>query len=177
MTALSSAVRSRVVHRARSGNSPVVWVNVRRGHPRSAQTSLGFTTITSSRPACGTSLTPCRHHAWTPLRDHSALRTVVGDDISPHDHPSTTQGEVDRIDHVIVGQVEDHARSVTLQARTLGHSSWSLSGWMSRNTHPSARPRAPASPTHHAQLRVARIWIAPSGVYAAQSRRPAARAA
>jgi len=47
MTAVSSAVRSRVVHRARSGNSPVDWVNVHRGHPRSAQTSLGFTMITS----------------------------------------------------------------------------------------------------------------------------------
>jgi len=42
---------------------------------------------------------------------------------------------------------------ITLQTRTLGHSSWSLSGWMSRNTHPSARPRALASTTHHAQLR------------------------
>ena len=60
--------------------------------------------------------------------------------------------DLDRVDHVVVGQVEDHVRSITLQTRRLAHSSWSLSGWMCRNTHPSARPRALASPTHHAQL-------------------------
>ena len=49
----------------RSGNSGVVWVNVRRGHARSAHTILGFTTITSNLPAFGTSLTRCRHQAWT----------------------------------------------------------------------------------------------------------------
>ena len=53
----------------------------------------------------------------------------------------------------VVGQVDDHARSITLQTRRLAHSSWSLSGWMCRTTHPSAGPRALASPTHHPQLR------------------------
>jgi len=51
------------------------------------------------------------------------------------------------VDYVVLGQVEDHARSITLQTRRLAHSSWSLSGWMCRNTHPSARPRALAPPT------------------------------
>ena len=51
------------------------------------------------------------------------------------------------VDYVVLGQVEDHARSITPQTRRLAHSSWSLSGWMCRNTHPSARARALASPT------------------------------
>ena len=51
------------------------------------------------------------------------------------------------VDYVVLGQVEDHARSITPQTRRLAHSSWSLSGWMCRNTHPCARARALASPT------------------------------
>lgn len=46
-------------------------------------------------------------------------------------------------------KVDDHARTVTLQARRLDHSSRFLStGRMSRNTHPSARQRALGSTTH-----------------------------
>ncbi len=47
------------------------------------------------------------------------------------------------VDHVAVGQVEDHARSITLQTRRLAHSSWSLSGWMCRNTHPTGQGHEP----------------------------------
>lgn len=90
-----------------------------------------------------------------PRRHHPAVGAAAGDGVGLHDHPPTTQGQVDRVDHVVVRQVKDHARSVTLRAHRLDHSSWSLSGWMLRNTHPSARPRALASTTHHAQLRVA----------------------
>lgn len=65
MTAVNNAARSRVVHRARNGNSELVWVNVRRGHACSPHTSRGFTTTTSIPPAWGRSFTRCRHHACT----------------------------------------------------------------------------------------------------------------
>ena len=131
ITADSSAVRSRVVQRARTGNCSVAGVNVPRGHSGSAHTSRD------------------------PRRDHPTGRAAVGKINRLNPHPAPAQRQIDSVDHPIAGQVEDHARSVTQRARRLDHSSWSLSGWMLRNTHPSARPRALASTTHHAQLRAA----------------------
>jgi hypothetical protein len=40
--------------------------------------------------------------------------------------PAVTHRQIDRVDHPITGQVEDHARSVTPRARRLEHSSWSF---------------------------------------------------
>ena len=56
-----------------------------------------------------------------------------------HD-PTPTTGQVDRVDHVVVGQVEQHARSLTPRARRLDHDSWSLS-WQVSRRHPS-QPKA-----------------------------------
>jgi hypothetical protein len=65
ITADNSAVRSRVVQRARTGDCSVAGVNVPRGHSGSAHTSRGLRTITSSWPACGMSRTRCTIQACT----------------------------------------------------------------------------------------------------------------
>lgn len=127
-TASSTAALSRVVHRARAGSSAVVGVNVRRGHHRSPHTSRGLRTTTSTRPACGRSRTRCTDQACTRL------------DTTPHSEqprPTSTgctltrrppKRQVDRINDPVTGQVEDHARSVTLRAHKLKHSSWPFLG-------------------------------------------------
>ena len=59
---------------------------------------------------------PRRHHPtlW------AAVFTINRLDLDP----ATPQRQIDRIDHPVAGQVEDHARSVTPRARRLKHSSW-----------------------------------------------------
>ncbi len=61
----AAAARSRLVQRARSGNSSVAGVNVRRRQAGSSHTSLGLRTTTSTCPACGTSRTRCTVQACT----------------------------------------------------------------------------------------------------------------
>ena len=97
---------------------------MRRPQAGSTHTSRGLRTTTSTRPACPTSRTRCTLHACT------------RDDTAPHSgqpsfkinwlhlDPATAQRQVDRVDHPISGQVEDHARSVAPRARRLEHSSW-----------------------------------------------------
>ena len=118
-TAASAAVRSRVVQRARVGSWLVVWVNVRRRQAGSAHTSLGLRTTTSTRPACGTSRTRCSTHACT--RDDTTPQPgqPLSGSTGLHLHPAPAQRQIDRVDHPIAGQVEDHARSVTPRAHRL----------------------------------------------------------
>ena len=79
ITASSSAVLSRVVQRARTGNCSVAGVNVRRPQAGSAHTSRGLRTTTTSCPACGMSRTRCSTQACT------------RDDTTPHaGQPSST---------------------------------------------------------------------------------------
>lgn len=61
-------------------------------------------------------------------------------------HPPPSPRQVERVDHAIVGQVEDRARSITLRARRLEHGSWSPGSWMS-SQHPSQQGHEP-SPSH-----------------------------
>ena len=63
------------------------------------------------------------------------------------DPPGGT-GDLERVDHAVVGQVEDRARSISLRARRLEHGSWSSGLWMCRNTHPS-RSTSPLRHTRH----------------------------
>ena len=82
-----------------------------------------------------------------PDRDHPAGRAPRrggGLDLDP---PGGT-GDLERVDHAVVGQVEDRARSITLRARRLEHGSWSSGSWMCRNTHPS-RSTSPLRHTRH----------------------------
>jgi hypothetical protein len=52
-------------------------------------------------------------------------------------HPPPAQRQIDRIDHPIAGQVEDHARSITPRARRLEPARGPSS--MDVETHPSQR--------------------------------------
>ena len=58
-----------------------------------------------------------------PLRHHPTVRTAIRDAVGLCDHTTTPRWQIDRIDHVMVRQVEDHARSITPRTRRLDHSS------------------------------------------------------
>jgi hypothetical protein len=77
ITAASSAVLSRVVHRARAGSWSVAAMMVRRAQAGSAHTNLGLRTTTSTRPACGISRTRCITQACTRDDTTPAVRTTL----------------------------------------------------------------------------------------------------
>src|SRR5215212_6431044 len=91
--------------------------------------------ITAGRDATD----PLLHPGMHPGRDHPAVRASLVPVDRLHHHTPATQRQVDRIDDVVSGQVEDNARSSTPRARRLVQgSSPSEVGCL---THPSARPR------------------------------------
>jgi len=90
MTAVGKDDRSRVVQRASSGNSAVIWGNVRRGHANAARTSLGFTMITYRPPACGRRVRVADSRRDPLRRDpHSGQPSAI---VGPDDNSSAARG-------------------------------------------------------------------------------------
>jgi hypothetical protein len=69
---------------------------------------------------------PLPHPGVHPRRHHPTLRTARVKINRLYLDSAAAQWQIDRLDHPISGQVEDHARSVTPRARRLEHSSWSF---------------------------------------------------
>lgn len=109
----------------------------------------------SARPIwCqGHVLQPLPHPLVHPVREHPAARARGLGSRRGHEHPTTAVGTVDSLQHAVSGQVQEHARSVTLRARSLDHGSWSFCRWMCQQYPSQRRATSPSPPAHHAEVR------------------------
>ena len=119
ITAASTAVLSRVVHRARAGS----WLG-RRGErpPRTRRLGAHQPGLADHHldPAGVRDVPDPLHDPGVhPRRHHPTRRAAVRQINRLHLDPATAQRQIDRVDHPVAGQVEDHARSVTPRARRL----------------------------------------------------------
>ena len=119
ITASSTAARSRLVHRARTGSCAVAGVNVRRRTRRLATDQPRLADHHLDPAGVRDVADPLHRPGMDPPRHHPTLGATVVPLDRLHLDPATAQRQVDRLDHPIAGQVEDHARSVTLRAHRL----------------------------------------------------------
>src|SRR5699024_10204166 len=99
-----------------------------------------------------------------PGREHSASRTCLVPRAGLDHHPPPSQGQVDSVDHVVSGQVEYDAGSVTpiarLRAHMLDHGSCPSEAGCLTTPILSKGTSHLASRHDHAQLRRARFLVA-----------------